>query len=208
MKILGYDITLSNVKSFIEGHSRHLIDKYGGDYLNLPQHLKEQIIYRESIANTECVRNGKCICNCSIPELFYATKQCELKCYPELMNAMEWDEFKKGNQIIKLNPDTIIKYEIQDLSNLKPNTLVESKVTVFNNTTIDLKIDAIYTSCSCIKLKKYVNVIPLNSNIDIEFVIDTTNKKLNSNLILDIQFQNNISIPIIIPININENNIS
>jgi hypothetical protein len=86
MNILGYDVTLKNIKEYVKGNIRYLIDEYGNDFLNLEEHIKEQVVYRKSVANKQCIQEGVCKCNCTIPELFYADKSCSDKCYPEMMN--------------------------------------------------------------------------------------------------------------------------
>lgn len=86
MQLFGYDITISNIKEYIKGNIRYLMDEYGEDFIKLDEHIKEQVIYRKSLANKQCIADGVCKCNCTIPELFYADKTCSDNCYPEMMN--------------------------------------------------------------------------------------------------------------------------
>lgn len=99
MKIGKYDITLANIGSFVQGKTRLLVDRYGGEFIALEEHIKEQVLYRESVANKECLQKKVCKCNCEIPGLFYADKTCEDGCYPEMMNKNDWEEFKRTKNV-------------------------------------------------------------------------------------------------------------
>ena len=99
MKIGKYDITLANIGSFVQGKTRFLVDRYGGEFFSLEEHIKEQVLYRESLANKECVNNKVCKCGCEIPGLFYADKTCEDGCYPVVMDKETWDKFKNDNNV-------------------------------------------------------------------------------------------------------------
>ncbi len=85
------DITIKNIKSFLQGYIRSII-------LNRLTHVYEQVeirINRVNKISPECIANGKCKhCKCTTPELFYADKGCELGCYPKLMNKQEWNTYK------------------------------------------------------------------------------------------------------------------
>lgn len=93
-------ITLSNVKGFLQGNWR----KFKEDILKLnnPKHIQEQIMYRMIVAKP-CLDNGACTyCGCDTPELFYEDRGCkdpEKKCYPKMMNEVEWKNFKIENNI-------------------------------------------------------------------------------------------------------------
>lgn len=86
-------INLTNIKAFIQGESRMMLDFFN----SLPFHIQEQVDYRIGMVSEkspECLK-GKCIqCGCSTPDLFYADKQCDGKCYPVMMNEEEWETFK------------------------------------------------------------------------------------------------------------------
>jgi len=62
-----------------------------------PSHIKEQVSYRKELVklkHPECLSRGYCYCGCDIPEMFYSDMSCENKCYPELMNAKDWQKYK------------------------------------------------------------------------------------------------------------------
>lgn len=96
MKFGKYNITAKNIFSFIQGNARKLIDRFGGDFIKLEDHIKEQIVFRDLNANPECKDKQECIhCGCPIPDLFYADKGCDLGCYPNMMSKEDWDKFKE-----------------------------------------------------------------------------------------------------------------
>ena len=86
MKIGKYDVTASNIKAYIQGNVRKLIDKHGMGYFELPNHIQEQIAFRELVANPNCLNDGFCKCNCILPDMFYADKTCTDECYPVMLN--------------------------------------------------------------------------------------------------------------------------
>jgi hypothetical protein len=92
------DINLKNVKAFLQAHYRIAIED------SLPEHIKEQVIWRASQAEA-CTKNGKCLyCGCSTEdlELYYADIGCKKPdnpCYPDMMTKEQWDEYKHTNQI-------------------------------------------------------------------------------------------------------------
>ena len=90
-------INLKNIHAFFQGESRILLDIFN----SLPPYIKEQVEYRVKLVgekSPECLKEKKCIqCKCSIPDLFYADKQCDGLCYPEMMNEQDWENFKQTN---------------------------------------------------------------------------------------------------------------
>lgn len=99
MKVGKYNITLSNVGAYIQGKTRMLVQKYGNEFFSLDNHIKEQIVWRESKANSFCLSNNECKCGCPLPDLFFADKTCEDACYPVMMNKDEWELYKIENNI-------------------------------------------------------------------------------------------------------------
>ncbi len=98
MKVGKYDVTISNIAAYLQGNFRKLVDKYSAGFLELEEHIKEQIIWRETVASPYCMSNKECKCGCPIPDLFYADKACPDKCYPEMMNKEEWEGYKNVNK--------------------------------------------------------------------------------------------------------------
>jgi hypothetical protein len=103
MKAGKHDITMKNIHAYLQGNLRMLTEQYGPDYLKMDPHIKEQIIFRMDVSNPECIEQKECKeCHCTIPNLMYANKQCGGACYPEMMNADRWEEFKKALRIYTL----------------------------------------------------------------------------------------------------------
>ena len=73
------------------------------DILSPTNHIREQAIWRLSqIAEKapECMEEGECrICGCDINGKVFEDRRCEGLCYPVMMNAGEWEDFKKTNKI-------------------------------------------------------------------------------------------------------------
>jgi hypothetical protein len=90
-------ITPTKIYQFIEGNLKLL-----GDQLNLlPNHEKEQVLYRSEICKNDCVKFEYCImCGCNLPGKFYVSKSCNNGTrFPDLMNKSEWEKYKLDNNI-------------------------------------------------------------------------------------------------------------
>lgn len=85
------------ILQFIEGNLKMLGDKFN----LLPQHEREQVLYRSEICKDDCMKKGKCIyCGCSVPGKLYVKKSCNNgKRFPDMMNAEDWNQFKSNNNI-------------------------------------------------------------------------------------------------------------
>lgn len=91
-------INLSNIKGFIQGNFRQMLDTFGG----LPEHIEEQAIWRLNQVkekSPECYINDKCShCGCQVSAKIFEDRGCSAnKCYPPLMNEEEWNLFKIKN---------------------------------------------------------------------------------------------------------------
>lgn len=89
-------ITIKNIKQFIEGNTKMFLAEVGLQ----PEHLKEQIAYRTLICS-DCFATGNCKeCGCDLPGMFYVKQSCNLgEKFPDLMSKLEWEIFKKENDI-------------------------------------------------------------------------------------------------------------
>lgn len=90
-------ITPKKILQFIEGNLKML-----GDQLNLlPEHEREQVLYRSQICKSDCMKLGYCIyCGCDIPGKLYVKESCNGgDRFPDLMNNSQWEEFKSENNI-------------------------------------------------------------------------------------------------------------
>lgn len=90
------DITLKNIKAFIEGNTKMLGDRLG----LLPKHEQEQVIFRASLCG-DCLETGECrVCGCSVPGKFYVAKSCnDGERFPDLMDKEKWDLYKIENNL-------------------------------------------------------------------------------------------------------------
>lgn len=94
------DITLKNIHAYLQAHYRIALEE-----LNmLPQHKKEQVLWRAEKAKA-CTENKSCLyCGCSTEdlELYYADLGCKKPdnpCYPPMMSEEEWKKYKYDNDI-------------------------------------------------------------------------------------------------------------
>lgn len=89
-------ITLKNINQFIEGNSKMFLADVGLQ----PEHLREQIAYRALLCKDDCVVQGHCKqCGCDLPGKFYVNESCNPERFPNLMSRLEWEEFKKENNV-------------------------------------------------------------------------------------------------------------
>lgn len=93
-------ITLTNIKAFVQSHVRQFLEDYPGI---IDDFVYEQVQYRLGIMNEECLKNKSCIhCGCSCPDLQYSSKQCEGGEYPLMFKTEEeWEKYKEENEITK-----------------------------------------------------------------------------------------------------------
>ena len=88
-------ITLSNIKGFIQGNFRKILNDFG----ELPNHIKEQAIWRLNLVkekSPECYNTDKCVkCGCQVSAKVFEDRPCESKpsCYPEMMTKEQWENF-------------------------------------------------------------------------------------------------------------------
>ena len=81
-------ITPENIKGFLQGWFRYsLLDV-------LPNHIREQIVYRVGLMSEECLINGECPCECSIPAKQMENRSCENNCYGEMLTSEEWESLR------------------------------------------------------------------------------------------------------------------
>jgi hypothetical protein len=87
------EITLTNIKSFIEGTSKELYNTLIG----LPIHTQEQVAYRHEKCKKDCIPKKGCKhCGCEPIGKHFVNKSCNGgERFPDLMGAEEWETFKK-----------------------------------------------------------------------------------------------------------------
>lgn len=89
-------VTMTNVISYIIGNLRYKIYYSSWFSFLMRKHIKEQIDFRIDHMEIECYNSGSCqMCGCSTTALQMANKSCHKPCYPEMMDADEWESFSK-----------------------------------------------------------------------------------------------------------------
>lgn len=91
-------ITPKKIFQFIEGNLKMLGDKFD----MIPQHEREQVLYRSEICKNDCMKYGYCVnCGCSVPGKLYVKKSCnDGGRFPDLMDAEDWEKYKEENNIV------------------------------------------------------------------------------------------------------------
>lgn len=86
-----------NFKELIEAN----IDYYKDKFFHMPIYLKEQTLYRLDKCKYDCLVTGKCKhCGCPTKVKVWAHTSCNKgERFPDLMTYLEWQEFKKINNI-------------------------------------------------------------------------------------------------------------
>lgn len=87
---------IKNIASFIEGNAKYFYDQL----LPLPQHTKDQIIWRLSKCESDCLVEGVCRkCTCPPIKKAFVNESCNPERFPDLMNKEDWEQYKKDNNI-------------------------------------------------------------------------------------------------------------
>lgn len=202
MKFGKYDITAKNVWAYIQGNTRKIIDEIGPDIFKSPQHIQEQIIWREVIHNPECFKQGKCIhCHCDVPDKFYSDKECEGGCYPAIMDKDTWNKFNQlcARRKIDIYNDKfdwdVVLADIESIDNIYFSTLIgveqasknlgtfkkgtelTHRFELFNPYEQPLIINKIHPSCPCLTAT-FNKIIAPNEYGYIDCIINTNDKAI------------------------------
>lgn len=110
MKITLENLSFHNIKRFLIAYKRKFqmwffnskIFKDNDslkEFLDAPKHIKEQFLFRieemkKSTQGKECLAKGECVCGCAVPDLQLADDACDHNCYPAMMDALEWTQYK------------------------------------------------------------------------------------------------------------------
>ena len=84
-------ITADNIKGFVQGWTRSLLDKVGF----LDDCTKEQWLYRIGIMDEQCLINRECPCECSVPEKQLDSRVCDNQCYGPMLSCNQWNKYKE-----------------------------------------------------------------------------------------------------------------
>ena len=91
---MSKEITLNNIYNFIEGNTRLFTKSIQ------PEHIKQQIAYRMLLCKDDCAKEDHCIkCGCDYPGRIYTTESCNTDRFPDFMSRIDWEEFKKDNNV-------------------------------------------------------------------------------------------------------------
>ena len=94
-------LTLSNIKGYIQANFRDVIDSFG----ELPSYLKEQAQWRLNQVKAKspaCYKKDKCEhCGCQVSAKVLEDRGCSdnEKCYGKMMNETEWEWFKLSRNV-------------------------------------------------------------------------------------------------------------
>lgn len=94
---MGHQVSLKNVKNYLQGNARLVMGETG----ILEEHIMEQVAYRMEICKDTCGQKGKCKhCGCSYPGRLYSSSSCNKgELFPDMMDSQKWQQFKIDNDI-------------------------------------------------------------------------------------------------------------
>lgn len=106
-----HNLTLKNAKSFLQAKWRKLLNKMdpyviidSKEYFGFPLHKQEQVVWRSNVLIThpqakQCLKNNQCPCECTTSDVIMADEACMNECFPDMMEAAQWEEFKQKEGI-------------------------------------------------------------------------------------------------------------
>ena len=88
---MSKEINVENIRSFLEGNYKY----YKKIFVRQPDHIQEQLAYRLSKCG-DCVKAKACVgCGCPPIKKHFVSQSCNPDRFPDLMEAPEWEKFKK-----------------------------------------------------------------------------------------------------------------
>jgi len=92
-----------NLKSILNyAEAEYQSWKSTSKFLDADKHIEEQSIWRLSQIKEKspiCLEGSCILCGCSTQEKSFEMGKCNGGCYPIRMSAIEWNKFKKKNNI-------------------------------------------------------------------------------------------------------------
>jgi hypothetical protein len=144
-----------------------LQDKYGVNFISLPPHIQEQVVYRAE--NSKCSALPECtVCGCAIPGLFYADKACQGGCYPKMMSEQEWNTFKETPEQYKELGNTVLFTESDLYFEGNQDEVVNGSFKIKNIGNEVFKLDRISASCGC-TIPEYEKNVQIKQGEEMEF---------------------------------------
>lgn len=94
-----------NIKNYIEGNFKYFQNKLTN---GRPRHEIEQVVWRLSKCENDCLINNKCIyCGCPPKKKAFIKESCnDGERFPDLMNEEDWNKYKLENNII-INDESV-----------------------------------------------------------------------------------------------------
>lgn len=191
MKIGKYDVTWGNIQAFITGNVRYIINTLGVEFIALPTHIQEQVLFREKVADNTCKSSGYCYCNCSVPELFYADKECDKGCYPPMQDEAEWERTKLILDNLDIQHPIIKFWKMDGNHRLKPYNSDLGDISTITSKTIrlsaeeDVHITDIKTSCGCTS----TSVLADDEEMLLTVTIDPAKKRPNTSFVIVVSIE-------------------
>lgn len=82
--------------SFLQGKYRYFFYYRPKLRWLIRDHIREQIDWRISIMDKDCLNNGECkLCGCQTTALQMANKPCKKPCYPRMLSKKDWNHSKE-----------------------------------------------------------------------------------------------------------------
>lgn len=105
----------NNIRDFVQGNYYTLVYKLNSG--GIPQHIKEQAVYRAMLCS-DCLKNRSCPkCGCRTPNMFFApNKVCKEQKWEEMIDDPEkWEAYKLEYKIeLELDFDSLLEKEKED----------------------------------------------------------------------------------------------
>lgn len=96
MKLIDI-FNIKNISNFIEGNAKYIYN----EFIGLPQHIREQVLWRMSQCKDDCIIQKQCkYCGCEVPQKLFVNESCNNgERFPNLMNEEDWKKYKIENFI-------------------------------------------------------------------------------------------------------------
>lgn len=90
-------LNVTNIAHYIEGNAKFYYNKF----LDEPQYLREQRLWRLYQCKDDCVVEGKCkVCDCPVEKKVFQDDSCNNnERFPNIMDNIKWEQYKKDNNI-------------------------------------------------------------------------------------------------------------
>lgn len=106
-------MTIKDVTNFVVGNYNYYVDRH-----NMPNHIREQILFR-MLKCAKCTYRGKCVhCGCTTPNMFFSsTKVDSEENWPSefILDKEKWEAYKASldpsiSELSAAHPDIVLKW--------------------------------------------------------------------------------------------------